>query len=834
MKFPVLAQRGFLSGVFALSGVAHAAEPNHEPLVFFEQSVRPLLVKHCYECHSTESEKRKGGLLLDSKDGWMAGGDSGEVIEPGHPEQSLVIEMVRYENPDLQMPPKYRLSEEEVGILAEWVAMGAPDPRSGKVVAKTPSIQWEKGKAHWAFQAVKNPAVPEVKNSAWPRRDLDCFLLSKMEEAGVKPVADADRYRLIRRITLDLTGLPPTVEEVGSFVRDPSSDDEALAKVVDRLLASPGFGERWGRHWLDVARYADSVGKTRNIPFPYAWRYRNYVIDAFNADKPYDEFLTEQIAGDLLDADTAERQAEHLIATGFLALGSMDLNERDREQFLLDRIDDQIDTLGRATMGLTLGCARCHDHKFDPLAQTDYYALAGIFASTKTLSGQSNRKGNSKEYHQPQLLASLDLESGAGVGQSEGRAAREAEIEFLENRLEELRKAGKETPGPGRRKELKQEFFRVQKRLNDLRNADGEGATLAAAPQGKGKRRKGDGQVDPNAPLAMAARDGAVTDLALRVRGEPDLVGEIVPRAFPAMLRHATTPKLGEGTSGRLELAEWLVSPDHPLTARVMANRIWAHLFGRGLVGTVDNFGLSGEAPTHPELLDSLASRFVANGWSVKSLVREIVLSRAYRLGTEHDEGNAALDEDNHLYWRANLRRLEAEAIRDSLLAAGDRLPADRPAGAPSGALERPNAKGKGKRRGGETDPIATPVRSVYLPVLRSRLPGMFTVFDFAEPDQVNGQRDITTVPPQALFLLNNPFVVEVSQKAADRILAQDLPDEISRLRYAYAYTLCRYPTEAEAGRCLAFLSEGGEDREASWTALVQALYSSAEFRYVP
>ncbi|MCB1207192.1 MAG: DUF1553 domain-containing protein, partial [Verrucomicrobiae bacterium] len=563
-------------------------------------------------------------------------------------------------------------------------------------------------------------------------------------------------------------------------------------------------------------------------PFPYAWRYRNYVIDAFNADKPYDQFLLEQIAGDLIDSENPDEQARHLVATGFLALGSMDLNERDREQFLLDRIDDQIDTLGRATMGLTLGCARCHDHKFDPVAQTDYYALAGIFASTKTLSGQSNRSGNSKQYHQPKLLASLDTDFAESV---RAAAEREARIGSLEARLAELKKIGKEgNPGPARRKELKREFFSVQKELNELRKGEAEPANLPA----NSKKKGGAPAIDPNAPLAMAAVDGAVTDLALRVRGEPDLKGDIVPRAFPLVLRHPSTPELASEGSGRLELAEWLVSSDHPLTARVMANRVWQHLFGRGIVETVDNFGISGSAPTHPALLDHLATKFVEEGWSVKSLVREIVLSRAYRLASSHDEDNAAADASNRLYWRANFRRLEAEAIRDSLLAAGGMLQAERPEGAPVDPDRRAPAKAKGKKRVVNRDPIASPVRSVYLPVMRSKLPGMFTVFDFAEPDQVNGQRDVTTVAPQALFLLNNPFVVEVSTKAAERILEQELPDEASRLRYAYAYALCRYPTESETSRALAFLSEGGEDRGAAWSALTQALYSSAEFRYVP
>ncbi|MBL9155618.1 MAG: PSD1 domain-containing protein [Verrucomicrobiales bacterium] len=815
-----------------LAPTLNASEPTSDQLAFFEAKVRPLLVKHCYECHSTEAEKVKGGLLIDSKAGWMAGGDSGEAIEPGKPAESLLMETVRYGNPDLQMPPKYQLSEAEIAVLEDWIAMGAPDPRTGPAVAKAAGIDWEKGRSHWAFLPVARPEPPAVKAAEWVRDDLDRFILAGIEAAGLQPVADADRFALIRRVTLDLTGLPPTVDEVGAFVRDPDPDDAALAKVVDRLLKSPAFGERWGRHWLDVARYADSVGKTRNVPFPYAWRYRNYVIDAFNADKPYDEFLAEQVAGDLLEARDAKDRAENLVASGFLALGSMDLNERDNEQFTLDRIDDQMDTLGRATMGLTLGCARCHDHKFDPIAQTDYYALAGVFASTQTLSGQQNRQGGNKDYHQVGLLARLDAGGDAPKTPAAGQAA---EISRLTDRMRQLVAEGKKKNlSKDRRAELRREVADIRKTLAELGGPDvGPGSDA-----GKKKKKKGagDGPVDPNAAYAMALSDGAATDLALRVRGEPDIKGDLVPRGFPTILKPATPVTLPEAGSGRRELAAWLTAPEHPLTARVMVNRIWAHLMGRGLVETVDNFGASGAAPTHPELLDHLAGRFVDGGWSMKAMIRTIVLSRTYRLGSDQPASHVAADEGNRLYWRANLRRLEAEAIRDSLLAAGGMLAPGRPDGAPfdasvGGDLAKTNPGKRGGAKAG--DPIARPERSVYLPVFRSRLPGMFTVFDFAEPDQVNGQRDVTTVAPQALFLLNNPFVVDVSRRAAERILEQELPDETARVRHAYAYTLCRYPTEAETERALAFL--GAEpDRETGWTALVQALYSAAEFRYVP
>jgi len=802
------------AGWIAFLGIV-AAEPAPDEIAFFESKIRPLLSEHCYKCHSAQAEKVKGGLLLDTREGWMAGGDSGDVIELGQPDHSLLLKTVRYEDPDLQMPPKYKLADEEVELLEEWITMGAPDPRSGVVAAKSSGVDLEKGRQHWAFKPVANPAVPEVNDASWPRNDIDRFVLARIETAGLDPVADADRFSLLRRVTLDLTGLPPTEKEIGAFVNDPAKDDEALAKVVDRLLAAPAFGERWGRHWLDIARYADSVGKTRNIPFPYAWRYRNHVIDSFNAGQPYDRFLAEQIAGDLLPVEASASKEDQLVATGLLALGSMDLNERDNDQFLLDRVDDQIDTLGRATMALTLSCARCHDHKFDPIAQKDYYALAGIFASSQALSGQKHRQGGNKDYTDLKLLARLDG-SPLPVASGQKSAAK------IEDRLRELRvAASKKGTGEQERRALKAEATKLRAQL----------ASLSSATGAKGSKKSGEAQIDLSAPLAMAASEGEIGDLALRVRGEPDMKGELVNRGFPAILSGPGAPAIPAESSGRLELARWLTSPDHPLTARVMVNRIWSHLFGSGLVETVDNFGLSGSAPTHPELLDHLATQFVAGGWSVKSVIRELVLSRTYRLSTAYPAANVAADEGNELYWRANLRRLEAEGIRDSLLASSGLLDPARPAGAPfdrsvGGDLGKPAKKGGGA--GG--DVILRPFRSVYLPVFRSRLPGMFTVFDFAEPDQVNGQRNVTTVPTQALFFLNNPFVLKAADECAGQLLALDADGDSDRVRQAYTRILGRSPTPSEIERALAFVHEG----EDGWPTLVQALYSSAEFRYIP
>ena len=806
-------------------------EPNKEQLAFFEAKIRPLFIKHCFECHSTEAGKSNGGLLLDSKEGWSAGGDSGEVIEVGKPGESLLLESVKYSNPKLRMPPKYQLSEREVNDLEKWIEIGAPDPRASQVARKSYSIDWEKGKKHWAFQPIKKSEVPQVQNTQWVRDELDRFILAKIEAAGITPVEDVDRFALIRRVSLDLTGLPPTVDEVGEFVKDPAELDEALTKVVDRLLKSPAFGERWGRHWLDVARYADSVGKTRNIPFAFAWRYRNYVIDSFNADKPFNQFVAEQIAGDLLGAQGPKDRAENYIATGFLALGSMDLNERDQEQFTLDRIDDQIDTLGRAFLGMTLGCARCHDHKFDPISQADYYALAGVFASSETLSGQQGRSNGTKTYVSQDRLAKIDPSSlSAAAKPNKESLNRAKQISELQVTIKQMISEGKKgNLTTTQLKSHRQKIAVLRAKLNELKASQGD-------MPGSSKKAKSSTEedLDPTALLAMAVTEGRAKDIPLRVRGEPDIKGDVIPRALPTIVRTAKYSKIGDDqSSGRLELARWLSSAENPLTARVIVNRVWLHLLGRGLVESVDNFGASGSAPTHPELLDFLSSRFMDENWSIKTLVRSIVLSRTYRLSSVPVEKNAEVDEGNQLYWRANLRRLEVEAIRDSLLAAGDMLILKRPSGAPFDASFQGDISRVNRNKKGVNDPVMEPIRSVYLPIFRSKLPGMYTAFDFAEPDQVNGLRDVTTVAPQALFMLNNPFVLEAAERAAKRILEQDLQNDEVRIRYAYAYTLSRYPTKAESERALAFLGEGS-DRESRWIALAQSLYASAEFRYVP
>jgi len=823
-----------------VSSPVMAQDSRRAGLDFFEKQIRPLLAKHCYECHSADSSSLKGNLKLDTRTAVLNGGDSGPALVPGKPDASLLLKSVNYDNADLQMPPKGKLSDSEIEALRHWIEIGAPDPRTGTSDTVSKSARLKQGREHWSFQPVKPVPVPEVSGVDWVRSEIDRFILARQEQAGISPAADAGRPALLRRVTLDLTGLPPTPQQLSEFMADADTDDQALAKVVDRLLASAAFGERWGRHWLDVVRYADSVGKTRNVPFPFAWRYRNYVIDAFNADKPYDRFVQEQVAGDLLSVRDVRQRSENVIATGFLALGSMDLNERDSDQFRLDRIDDQMDTLGRAMLGLTFGCARCHDHKFDPISQQDYYALAGIFASTRTLSGNRSRAGGGNTYFHPELL--VDIGDKAAQAAIDGRdpaqlkAASMARSDEIRESLAEMLQRFKAMPdgAPGKAA-LKQRMVVLRNQLQQLQPGETIGKAQAKAKGKQSKQQRLEAvPFDPAGDTAMGVSEGRIEDLKLRVRGEPDLEGDVVERGLPAVLKTVGMSRIAEGTSGREELSRWLSSPRNPLTARVFVNRVWGHLFGRGLVETPDNFGVAGALPTHPDLLDHLAAGFVQDDWSVKRLIRRIVLSRVYRLSTDIQPQQAAVDESNQLYWRGSLRRLDVEAIRDSLLQTSGRLEQVRPEGAPykaefTGDLSRVAARGNMPA----DLKLSSPIRSVYLPVFRSLLFGMYTAFDFAEPDQVNGQRDVTTVPGQALFLLNNSLVAEASELTAKQLQQQYGSDRKAQLAAAWRLILCREATVDELRISEQFM-ESAEGEKFGLALLVQALYAAAEFRYTP
>ncbi|QDU23882.1 PSD1 and planctomycete cytochrome C domain-containing protein [Urbifossiella limnaea] len=722
----------------------------------FETRVRPLLAENCFKCHGPD--RQRGDLRLDTADGFKKGGGSGTpLVTPARPDDSLLLRAVRHADGVEKMPPEGKLTAAQVADLAAWVKAGAPYPAS---VAKAPAADPAK---HWAFlplQQARNPK-PEIHNP------IDGFVLAKLAAAGLTPAPPADARALIRRATFDLTGLPPTPDEIDAFLRDSArrTPDAAFEAVVDRLLASPAYGERWGRHWLDVARYADSNGLDENVAHGTAWRYRDYVVRSLNADKPYDQFLREQLAGDLLPAADPAARAERLVATGFLALGPKVLAEPDEKRMELDIVDEQIDTVGRAVLGMTFGCARCHDHKFDPIEQADYYGLAGVFVSTRTM-----------EHFK--------------------KVAR-----WHENSIA--------TPAEQRAKAQIDAAGAVVKSL------PAAAAALAAA--------------SPDLPTAMGVADGTPTDVRVLRRGNHLTPADVVPRRFPLVFAGAGQPALPKGQSGRLELAAWLTDPRHPLTARVIVNRVWRWHFGKGLVRSVDNFGLTGDAPTHPELLDYLAAGFTADGWSLKRLHRRIMLSATYRMSTAHDAKAATADPDNRLLWRANPRRLEAEAIRDSLLAVGGLL--DRTAGGPALAGVK-NRDYLFDHTSKDRTSYASDRRSLYLPVIRNNLYDVFQLFDAPDPAVPTGDRATTTVPTQALFFLNSDLSARAADALAGRLLAAPGLDDAGRVRLLFEFAYSRPPTTAETARVVAGVAafEADAGRRAAWAAVCQAVLAGNEF----
>ena len=774
-----------------------------EQLAFFEKKIRPVLVSQCYTCHSEEAKKDKGSLLLDTRDGIRKGGDTGPAVVPGDTRRSLLVKAIHQKDEKLKMPPKSKLSDEVVADFEKWIAGGAADPREGKVAVAHKEIDIEKGRQFWAFQPVKATPAPAVKDAGWPKTDSDRFLLAALEAKNLKAVADADPRSLIRRVYFDLIGLPPTPEDVEAFVKDSAlgTQHSALQKVVNKLLDSPRFGETWGRHWLDVARYGESSGKAANMSYPHAWRFRDYVIAAFNADKPFDRFVKEQLAGDLLPASDAKIKAEQILATGFLAIGPKAHNERNRQQFEMDLIDEQIDTTTQAFLGLTVACARCHDHKFDPIPQVDYYALAGIFKSTETCYGTVR----SIQSNHPSALVQLP----AGSGQPAGIA-----------------------PMPtARREALEKQIADMKAELNKLSGADAFGSVTAI--RNRVQIANLQSQVDmfekDGTPKlqAMATRErGRASDTPLLGRGEIDKPGDIVHRGLLQVLTKSQPRITG---SGRQQLAEWIASKDNPLTARVYVNRVWHHLFGQGLVPTPDNFGASGQKPSNPALLDHLAGWFMDNGWSTKKLIRHLMMSHAYQLATAFDAKNHDVDPENVLVWRMSPRRIEAEKVRDSMLAISGQLDLQPTRGSEMMKAGEGNALQLLRFRG----PLAPTDahRAVYTTIVRDQLPEALTLFDFPDPSSVAGERATTTVPAQALYLLNNPFVIKQSEGAADRILASTGSDA-EHVKRAYETFFSRPPSEKEAAAALEFLKSYTmrSSKRSAWSVFTQALFASAEF----
>jgi len=842
-----------------------AASP--EELAFFESKIRPVLVEKCYRCHATgEGNKIKGGLVLDTREGMRKGGESGPAVVPGDPKKSLLIEAIRYTKNDLQMPPEKdggKLPDSVIKDFEKWIQTGAADPRTGGAVANK-EYDGFKAKDHWAYQPPKKSHVPAVKNTAWPKNDLDYFVLASLESKGLAPVADAGKLTLLRRVYFDLIGLPPTFDEVDAFLDDKSAD--AFAHVVDKLLASPQFGERWGRHWLDVARHAESTGKDVNTPYPHAWRYRDYVIAAFNADKPYDRFVREQVAGDLLPSSNDKQKAEQLVATGFLAIGPRGLNEQNPRLFYLDAADEQIDTLSQAFLGTTIACARCHDHKFDPISQKDYYALAGIFLSTETrygtVQGVQNRRP-SELFELPKSASAPTLERTLN---REERARVEKQLTDKRNELRDLfmPAPGQKGKGPQAdndprrtldRLRLLHETGQLESRLKQFDATTGEEKALAMGVQDLPRtqtsegmanfRRFAEGRIGGGRPQEFSA----IADAALYTRGDASKPAEKVARAFPVALTHGTPPRIPTYASGRKELAEWLTSAGNPLTARVWVNRVWGWLLGEGLVDSPDNFGTTGGKPSNQALLDTLAVKFAESGWSTKQIIREIVLSRTYQLSTAFDERNHTADPENRLRWRMSPRRLDAEGVRDAMLHASGRLDLKPPVGSVVALkgdfpIDGPNTAAMGLS---DTQLNAdTTHRSVYLPIVRDREPEVLDLFDFPDASLVAGKRESTSVPAQALFLLNSPFVADQAGSLANRLLrwqsssvSADPDAQLKeRVNVAYWLTLTRPPSTNELKAAQDFFTKftGGKPaspalQAAAWTSYCRALFASAEFR---
>ena len=937
---------------------------------FFESRIRPVLVKHCYECHSAKAKEIKGKLRVDSAAGLLDGGDSGPALVAGNPEESLLMEALRYES--FEMPPAGRLPKKIIDDFEQWIKTGAYDPRTEAPAAaptETPrTIDIEAGREFWAFQPVKRAKTPTVSDTDWPLTGIDAFVLARLEQAHLKPAPDADRRTLIRRLYFDLIGLPPSPAEVEAFLKEDSPG--AWKRVVDRLLDSKEFGVHWGRHWLDVARYADSNGGDFNATFHNAWKYRDYVIESFNRDKRFDQFVREQIAGDLLPSETDAQRAEQIVATGFLMFGAKMLSERDKMKLTMDVVDEQINTIGQAFMGMTVGCARCHDHKFDPIPTSDYYAMAGIFQSTETLKGESQQyvstwprrilptsqdhltavekfesqqkelksamaRAKNQQTNLEKMLAKLKAgersltaddadakKTGAwkdstytpsfiGAGYVHDDQSEKGE-KWIEYTIQISRAATYDvrlsyTPGNNRAGNvpvsIKHADAEVEVTLNQKKKPPMDGLfasvgqfpftdqqpavitiatrgtegyviadavrlveldkngkpiqeaiaadnpelkkTQTALEQAKSEQTRLEADLKaleknapPPLPKAIAVTEAPkIADCAICIRGDHQNRGAVAPRGVLQVATWGEPPQFSPGHSGRKELADWLADPRHPLTARVYVNRIWHHLLGQGIVPSVDNFGKLGDRPSHPELLDRLAADFIADGWSTKQTIRRIVLSRAYRMSSRHDPAAWNVDPENRLLWRANRRRLPAEAIRDAMLAVSGELDLS-PGGSPVeglGTLVTQNTSEQTK-----FERKASQHRSAYLPIIRAEIPPILLVFDFADPDLVTGRRSVTNVPAQALLLLNSPFVMEQAGHAAARVQnSAETSDPKSLIRRTYEWVLSRPPTDLETARAEAFLKAAEESRSTDkkksspspLAQLIHTLFASAEFR---
>jgi len=774
MKTSIAPAITIVSGL--LSGELHAApQPlTSEQSRYFETHIRPALVQYCYDCHSEETGKTRGGLLLDTRDGMLRGGDNGNVLAGATYRDSLFWDAITWK--DLEMPPKDKMPAEVIQKFETWLRMGAPDPRiQAKVVVKS-EMDIEAGRNHWAFKPPTEAAGATI----------DSLVTAKLKEKSLTPAGPADALTLLRRINYDLVGLPPTAKEISAFISAWDKDRKsAISAKVDELLARPQYGERWGRHWLDVARYAESTGKDVNVTYPHAWRYRNYVIDSFNADKPYDEFIKEQVAGDLLKVKSEAEWQENLIATGFLAMGTKSLNQSNPRQHRMDVADEQIDAVSQATLGLTVSCARCHDHKYDPIPTTDYYALAGIFLSTDTYYGTVRSAQNKRASQLIELPIADPMNTRKRVSQ--------AEIQQMEQQLQQLRITRRNNRATGNDALA---GAAIRRRMSELESK------LAQIGEG--------GIPDTLAMGVQDARDPA--NAAVYVRGNVEKPAQEVRRGFLQVLPGGGPAAIRRGQSGRRELADWLTAKDNPLTARVMVNRIWLKLFGEGLVASPNNWGTTGQAPTHPRLLDHLAVQFMNDGWSIKQTIRRILLSDAYQRSSEINESNYERDPDNKMLWRFSPRPMDAEALRDTILAIGGGIELRRPYGSQISETGD-NRVGRGFNQ----DRLKADVRyrSIYLPILRDDLPDALGLFDFADPNVSKPTREATNVPAQGLYLMNNPLVL-IEATAMARNLIKESPNRESQVRSAFLRAFGRQADESDLQAAQAFFANYRPVRQAS------------------
>ena len=909
---------------------------------FFEKKIRPILVDECYQCHSEEN-KIKGNLRLDWKGGWLSGGDSGQAIIPGQLGKSLLIQAIRHGNDELKMPPKKKLTAQQIEDLEKWVVMGAYDPRSSENTSKAEKkLNLQASRQYWAFQPIKNYPTPKVADEAWPKNSIDHFILAKLEAQNLSPSKKTDSVTLLRRIYYDLIGLPPTPAEIDNLLNlNDSKQKEFIENKINELLMKKDFGIRWGRHWLDVARYADSTGGGRTLLMNEAWRYRDYVINSFHNDKPYNEFVKEQIAGDLMSSSSSEQEMERLISTGFLLLGPTNYELQDKTILEMDIIDEQLDTIGKSFMALTLGCARCHDHKFDPISTQDYYGLAGILKNTKSVvhsnvstwnkrslplskedeekaknirsqikefqnninglksnlsdAGAKNKnsknlqgiiidtpdasiKGQwvkstsvngfvdanylhdgSKEKGQKSITYPIKIPK---TGKYEIRASytsgtnREAKTPYLikHDEGESTVLINQQIPPPINGSFISlgnYNFSEGEKAHVIISNENTKAVVIADSIQilsqthlnhsdpKIAKTEKEEAEIkkeisslqskikellrkEPKKIQVIATEDHKKSDdINIAIRGNVHNKGIKTPRQFIEVINYDKTPKFNQKSSGRLHLANWIASDKNTLTARVIVNRVWFHLFGEGIVSSIDNFGHMGTKPSNLELLDHLSIEFIKNNWSIKSLIREIMNSQTYQMNSENNLDKIKIDPENIFLWKQNSRRLDAESIRDTILYVGDNL---------QSSEGGPSIKPGTKTEYGYIFKSST--RSIYNPVFRNTLPEIMQVFDFADPNMVTGKRTNSSVPTQALYMLNSSFIRENSINAAKKFTLEFNTDNSSKIENAYKKVLGRIPSPKEIQIIQDYLTSQKDELKA-WSNIFQSLFSSIDFRFV-